>query len=845
VVDLLQNPQRSRDDQIVAIPTLVVQMMSPVRAREGSDISLALQNAELRAQLAELRAPLEEADATPGAIRSGAVDAIAVDTPAGKRVFILKGAEQPYRVMVEAMSEGAVTVTPCGDILFCNERFSDMVKAGLQNVIGSGLPARFADDDAAKIAAAIRRSQAGTVRLQATLLASDATSMPVTLAICRSGGGGTPTIAIVVTDLTDVVAAQGERQISDDRYRTLVEAMNDGLLQVDENLTITFVNSQFARLLGYEEAELLGRRTIEFMDETTRQSLPAWGERHKAGLAGQYDLAWQARDGRSVPTLVSSRPLFDPDGCYRGTLSVITDVTELKRIEKRRDDLARVVENAEDAITAEDLPGLVTFWNKGAEWLYGYTAAEVLGKPIAILASPGHRDDSAELICKIARGESIEHHETERVTRSGKRIWVSLRMSPIRDDAGTIIGVSTIGRDVTTRRDAEAGLQAAALYARSLIEASLDPLVTISAEGQITDVNEATIAATGVPRDRMIGSDFSTYFTEPEKARAGYRQAFAEGFVREYSLSLRHASGRIIDVVYNASLYRNEKGAVVGLFAAARDITERKRAEEALQKYREELEQTVGERMAALSAANARLESANQELEAFSYSVSHDLRTPLRAVDGFSRILVQDYSDKLDAEGQRVLAVVRDSTVKIGHLIDDILAFSRIGRAEMKTAPLDMAALVRDTLTDPLAPAVAGRALAIDIGELPDAHGDKAMLRRVWMNLLDNAIKYTAPKPDARIAVGATAGDGETIYHVRDNGVGFDMQYAGKLFGVFQRLHGAEFPGTGIGLSIVKRIVTRHGGRVWAEGKVGEGATFYFALPKARSSRVRDTVAPE
>jgi light-regulated signal transduction histidine kinase (bacteriophytochrome) len=211
--------------------------------------------------------------------------------------------------------------------------------------------------------------------------------------------------------------------------------------------------------------------------------------------------------------------------------------------------------------------------------------------------------------------------------------------------------------------------------------------------------------------------------------------------------------------------------------------------------------------------------------------VSHDLRTPLRAIDGFSRILLEDYADKLDAEARRILNVVRAGTLKMGRMIDDILAFSRAGRLELKTVPVDMAALVRETLADPLAVSIAKRKLALDIRTLPPAPGDRAMLGHVWLNLLDNAIKFTVGTPDARIEIGAASGYDETVYYVRDNGAGFDMRYLHKLFGVFQRLHDAEFPGTGIGLAIVKRIVERHGGRVWAEGKPGAGATFYFALP--------------
>jgi light-regulated signal transduction histidine kinase (bacteriophytochrome) len=332
----------------------------------------------------------------------------------------------------------------------------------------------------------------------------------------------------------------------------------------------------------------------------------------------------------------------------------------------------------------------------------------------------------------------------------------------------------------------------------------------------------------------LIGSDFAGYFTDPERARAGYREAYARGSVRDYPLSLKHRSGDTMDVVYNATLYRDAEGAIAGLFAAARDVTARNKAENELRQQHEHLEQMVRERTADLAATNAKLESANTELESFAYSVSHDLRTPLRAIDGFSVMLLEDYGPKLDAEGQRIINVVRDSTVKMTRMIEDILAYSRAGRVDQKRTQLDMEALVRAVVKEleALAP---GRKLSIAIGALPPALADGPMMQRVWTNLIDNAIKYSGQKPEARIEIGAIPGAGETVYFVRDNGAGFDMQYVGKLFGVFQRLHGADFAGTGIGLAIVKRIVTRHGGRVWAEGKPDQGATFYFALPQAAS----------
>jgi light-regulated signal transduction histidine kinase (bacteriophytochrome) len=282
--------------------------------------------------------------------------------------------------------------------------------------------------------------------------------------------------------------------------------------------------------------------------------------------------------------------------------------------------------------------------------------------------------------------------------------------------------------------------------------------------------------------------------------------------------------GTRIPVEVASIVLRDEKHRITGYVSVNRDITDRKRAEEEIRRLNRELEQRVLDR-------TAQLEAANKELEAFAYSVSHDLRAPLRHIDSFLEMLQQRIDGTLDDRSRHYMTTISDSAKRMGQLIDDLLSFSRMGRHEMAKRPVDLGGLVQEIIRD-FAPETQGRTVHWRMADLPTVSGDRAMLRQVLVNLLANALKFTRGCEQADIEIGCEPGDKETIVFVCDNGVGFDPRYGDKLFGVFQRLHRAdEFEGTGIGLANVRRIITRHGGRTWAEGEVNRGATFYFALP--------------
>jgi PAS domain S-box-containing protein len=593
--------------------------------------------------------------------------------------------------------------------------------------------------------------------------------------------------------------------------RSLIEAGLDPLVTIGHDGKITDVNEATEMVTGYSRNELIGTDFSDYFTEP-KKARTGYQQVFAHGEVRDYPLEIQHRDGHIIPVLYNASVYKDENGEVIGVFAAARDISELKKAQERIQILANAVESSDDAIITQSLDGIITSWNKGAEKTYGYSAEQVMGKHISILEPDNLKGEIKQLVGKIKQGKQIQHYETLRLKKNGTTVNISVTLSPVFDSTEKLTAISAIARDITERKKAEEALRLSNIYNRSLIEASLDPLVTIGHDGKITDVNISTEFVTGCSRDRLIGTDFTKYFTEPEKAKKGYQEVFREGFVSDYALEIQHMNGRITPVLYNASVYRDENGEVIGVFAAARDITERKKAEEILKSKLEELRRS------------------NEELEQFAYVSSHDLQEPLRMISSYLQLLQRRYQGNIDEKADKYIHFAVDGAARMQVLINDLLEFSRVTTKAEEPEPTDSKLVLEQVLSN-LDLFIKQNKATVSHCSLPEVMADSTQLVQVFQNLIINGIKFHSEEPP-KIHISAEKKASEWIFSVQDNGIGIDPQYSKKIFEVFKRLHKKEeYPGTGIGLAVCKKIVERHGGRIWVESELGKGSTFYFTLP--------------
>ena len=638
--------------------------------------------------------------------------------------------------------------------------------------------------------------------------------------------------------VADIEAKNREQEQQTLHYRTLLDAQSDaglGLFMIT-NRRITYTNDAACQMLGYSPEEMLALPSYtELLDPDDLKRVAQNHERRVRGESfdNRYDIGMRTKSGERREGEITVAII--PGADATGVLIILADITERKQVDRElahsREMFSHVFQSNPTAVAiSRASDGRYLDVNPAHCRLFGWSREETIGRSsveLGIWQNQARRETWATELRKTGQ---LSNWTVEMRARRGKRLSVAItaEIFSVGDEPVVLSFVS----DYTDLRQAEAGLRRSEERFGRVFQAS--PVATVIsrlADGAYLDVNEAFTRQFGWERNEVLATTALKLGVWPDLAvRASWIAALHEkGAVRDFDVELRTRSGELRQCTISAELidFDNEQC----LIALIHDISDRHRAEDEVRRLNSELEERVLQRTMELT-------EANQELESFAYSISHDLRAPLRGIDGFSRLLQEEYEQRLDTQGREYLARVRRAAQRMGTLIDDLLELSRVTRQEMKRQPVDLSAICREVVAG-LRQEQAERAVDVSIDPGCTCEGDPQLLRVLMENLLGNAWKYTRTTPDARIEFGVERNQAEgDVFFIRDNGVGFDMAYASKLFSPFQRLHNPnEFEGSGIGLASVWRVVRRHGGQIQATAEVGHGASFRFTLATAQANR--------
>jgi PAS domain S-box-containing protein len=595
---------------------------------------------------------------------------------------------------------------------------------------------------------------------------------------------------------------------------------------------ITYVNDKFCAISKFSRKELLGQdhRIINSSFHPKEFIRDLWTT-ITHGKVWKGEIKNRAKDGSFYWVDTTIVPFLSDDGKPRQYVAIRADITERKAAEEKlresEERLRTMISSVRDyAIIMLDIQGCVMDWNLGAKTIKGWRAEEIIGRHFSCFYTP--EDVAAhqpERRLQQAANEGRAEDEGWRVRKDGSRFWANVVITALRNPDGQLRGFVKVTCDLTDRKRAEDKLKAS-LKEIGDLKAALDEHAIVAItdpQGKITYVNDKFCAISRFSRRELLGQDHRIINSSfhPKEFIRDLWTTITHGKVWKGEIKNRAKDGSFYWVDTTIVPFLSDDGKPRQYVAIRADITERKAAEEKIRQLNVELEQRVSDRTA--------------ELEAFSYSVSHDLRAPVRAIGGFARMVQQDYGAQIPAEACRKLGRIHENAMKMGQLIDGLLTFSRLGRQSLNRRKVLPSPIVQRVLEE-LQAEQTNRRVEIAAADLPACQADPTLLQQVFANLISNAFKYTRQRDPAVIQIGSRDEKGQCVYFIKDNGAGFEMKYAHKLFGVFQRLHGADqFEGTGVGLAIVQRIIHRHGGRVWAEAELEKGAIFSFTLGNGNS----------
>jgi len=661
----------------------------------------------------------------------------------------------------------------------------------------------------------------------------------VTVSPIKDVAGNVVGASKVARNITERKHAEEKLRETNEYLESLFNYANAPIIVWDTQFRITRFNNAFEALTGRNASDVIGKSLeILFPPDRLESSMSLIKKTLKGERWNAVEIEILHVDGSIRTVLWNSATIFAFDGKTPiATIAQGHDITERKHAEealKTSEELFRTAsESLTDVVYDWDIKEKVD-WYGDIDGITGYPPGG-FPRTIGGWAATIHPEDKDRVLAALDGHlkNTAPYVVQYRVRRKdGKWRWWSARGTALRNNRGEPYKMIGSISDITERklaeqasRRAEDKLRESEAKLRTLVENIPQKILMKDRNYRWVSVNENLARDFGFRPEEVVGKMDADLFT-PELAAKYHSddvRIMETGKTEEIEEKYMVA-GKETWVNTIKTPVRGANGEIEGVLGVFWDISERKRAEKEIQQLNATLETRVAER-------TAQLEASNKELEAFSYSVSHDLRAPLRHVSGYVELLAKHFQSELSEKGLHYLDSISDSAHQMGKLIDDLLQFSRTGRAEIHLSQLDMDEIVHEAV-ESISKDNPGRAIEWVVGKLPSVSGDDAMLRLVWINLLSNAAKFTRTRAKAVIEIGANAGTKEVIYFVKDNGVGFDMKYAQKLFGVFQRLHSTEeFEGTGVGLANVRRIVTRHGGRTWAEAELDKGATFYFSIP--------------